>query len=587
MKSRKTLPKILVVVVCLVSSTAIAQNGKLPGGAPNPQTTPIGSTVRGRATFEDTNEPATRERIQLIPGEAVGQSAGRVAIPTAFTDDSGQFELKVVAAGEYYILARPIDEHATSNKLYPFLHPTGDVAADAIRVEEFKKKSTKIIVDGQNSLTLDLHVWNPHYGRISGHVFDADGKPATHSSVHLTCRDKQSAACLGSSTASNEAGEYTFRGLAAGDYIIGASPPLKVTSPPRIDGERPRVDLQGLSEATTYYPSTLQIQQSAPVSVLADRETSDIDIKLVARALYSISGLVRRRNGDPVTAARLHLVKKDLPMLSGNGFPEVSFTSSDARGDWSFSNVPDGTYQVVVQPSNARDDASAPFVASEQAVVIAGADVSGITLEVSSGMRISGTIVIEGESVPASIAVMAHRLRSQAQSSANVEPVSRTNKFQIVGAPDGPIELTPIFRPTERFYVKSIEAGGRDLLSEQLEGGEGDEIKDVHVVISAEVGTLSGRVVSVSGSAVNDVLVALIPRLPKQRRAIGAQPSGRTDKSGNFSLSAAPGEYEIRVFRVPQNLQPGVPQPSPVLTHDTGPVTLRPGERKTLTITVH
>ena len=123
--------------------------------------------------------------------------------------------------------------------------------------------------------------------------------------------------------------------------------------------------------------------------------------------------------------------------------------------------------------------------------------------------------------------------------------------------------------------------------SEQLEGVEGDEIKDVHVVISSEVSTLTGRVVSVSGSAVNDVLVTLIPRLPKQRRAIGARPSGRTDTSGNFSLSAAPGEYEIRMFRVPQNLQPGVPQASAVLTHDTGPLTLRSGERKTLTITVH
>jgi hypothetical protein len=569
-------------LTCLaLSSYATAQSNQPPETNSRTQLRP-GSVVSGRAVFEDTREPATRERVQLIASEYLTHPVQRLLIPTAVTDERGDFEVKGVAAGEYYVVPTPVDEHQRTVDSFPFLHPTGDAANDAAKLAQFKQTHNKLSVDGQNGLTLDLSVWNPHYGRISGHVFDSGGKAATGSSVHLIPQ-RSGPDMIGQSVATNEEGKYTFYGLAAGEYVIGASPPLQPG-----DVERSRIDFQGLSEATTYYPSALQAQQSAPVAVIADRETSNIDIRLLARSLHNISGTVRRRvNGQPITVARLHLVKKEPAWDHGNRFPDVSFASVDTKGNWSFSNVPDGTYQVVVEPPTAvPDDRTERFVGSEQTVVVAGADISDVALEVSGGVRIAGVIVIEGADRPVSVSVLASKLPGPGQASVTIRPVLKTNEFVIVGAPEGGIQLSSFTQPSRLFYVKSIEARGHDLLSEQLEALEGDEITDVHIVISSEVSTVSGRVVSASGAPVNDVLVALRPNPVAKRRALGAQPSARTDEKGDFSLTAAPGEYLLQVLRVPVNPQPGGQSQSAVITHDPDAVTLQPGERKGLDIKI-
>src|SRR6266571_1325482 len=395
----KRLIRICIFLVCFAFiSSAIAQNNQTPLNSGGSQTR-SGSIITGRAFFEDTNEPATRERVQLIVSEALNNPAGRLRIPTAITDQNGQFELKFVAAGDYYVVSRPADEHVTANELFPFLHPTGDSAADAAKLEAFKKQYVKITVDGQNSLTVDLHVWNPHYGRISGHVFDSEGKPAIRSSVHLMPGPGQGV--TGASTPTNEAGEYTFFGLAAGDYIVSANPP------PKSSDQQAPPDFQWLAGAVTYYPSVLQRQESAPVSVISDRETANIDIHLIPRKLHTIAGVVRMRgSGDPVTAGRLRLIKNQEANVTTVS-PSVSFTSSDARGNWSFSNVPDGTYQIVVEPVIPfPDDTNKEFVPSEQAVAVRGDNISDLVIEVSSGIRISGKISFEGD-LPASVSLIA------------------------------------------------------------------------------------------------------------------------------------------------------------------------------------
>jgi hypothetical protein len=562
-------------LACLaLSLNATAQTS--PSREANTRTQLSQSTVSGHAVFEDTHEAATRERITLIASEYLDRPVQRLVIPSTVTDEHGDFDLKAVATGEYFVVPIPADQHQPPADEFPFLNLLGETAADDPRLAQFKRSHIKISVDGQNSLTLNLSVWNPHYGRISGQVFDSDGKPAVHSSVHLIPQQSGSAT-LGQSMAANGEGKYTFHGLAPGDYVIGASPPL-----PLRDVDKEGADFQGLSEATTYYPSTLQAEQAVAVTVLADRENANIDIRLAARPLHNISGMVRwRDNGDPITAARVQAVKKGPSTDRGNGLPGSNLTSVDAKGNWSFSNLPDGAYQVVVEAASKDQQ----FVAAEQTVEVAGRDVSDIAIEVSRGIRIAGTIVIEGADHPVSLSVMAVRPGSPAQTFVNVNPVASTNEFVIVGAPDGRIMLTLSTRPSRPFYVKSIEARGKDLLSEQLEASEGDEITGVHIVISPEVVTLNGRIVSSSGAPVTDGLVTISPT--GKRCVLGGQPSGRTDDKGNFSLTAPPGEYQLQVLRTPVNSQFGQRQSAAVLVYGPAVVTLQPGDNKTLSITIH
>ena len=49
------------------------------------------SMVRGRARYEDTGKPAPRERVELVAGELIANHPSRYRIPTALTDEDGEF----------------------------------------------------------------------------------------------------------------------------------------------------------------------------------------------------------------------------------------------------------------------------------------------------------------------------------------------------------------------------------------------------------------------------------------------------------------------------------------------------------------
>src|SRR5688500_9112815 len=62
--------------------------------------------VTGRVVYEDTGQPATRHRVQLILATAL-LNARRLRIPTAMTDERGEFTLRAVNAGDYYVFSEP------------------------------------------------------------------------------------------------------------------------------------------------------------------------------------------------------------------------------------------------------------------------------------------------------------------------------------------------------------------------------------------------------------------------------------------------------------------------------------------------
>ena len=56
--------------------------------------------------------------------------------------------------------------------------------------------------------------------------------------------------------------------------------------------------------------------------------------------------------------------------------------------------------------------------------------------------------------------------------------------FTIAGVGEGEVSLSVMLQPPNRFYVKSIQWNGLDLLHDKLMVQDGTEIKDVRIVIS-------------------------------------------------------------------------------------------------------
>ena len=530
------------------------------------------SIVKGRALYEDTGQPAPRERVQLVAIELLANHRGTSRIPGTMTDANGDFVLTHLGAGEYYVVAHPADAHVPSAESSPFPLQTGDPVADAARLEQYKKDFPRITVNGETPVEINLRVKNPHFGSISGRIVNANGGSVAGANVHAI---KTGGGGLGGSMIADENGAYLFRGLSAGEYLVSAAPPSKKPGP-----EGPP-SVQGVL-GSTYFPSTVDSRTSPPVVVSADREVVDINITLAARSLHSVAGTVRAEgDGHPIAGATVHLDKKDANQAYRDG-PAAGieaamssyFSMTDTQGRWLLSNLPDGTYTLDVRPTGILGAKPERFVDKRQDLTIVGADLENLTIEVSLGGRVSGHVTVEQGNAPApdiSIGVGPAFAR-----------VERNGAFTVTGVPEGEFPFSVMVRPQNVFYAKSIEVNGVDLLREELKTTVGTEIKDVSVVI-APASILTGRVLSASGGTpLSRVMVMLIPVDPSTGPAF-QRPNGGTNEQGAFIVSGAPGEYFLVLWRFGEKpLPPNDAESIKKLSPNAMRVTLGPGERKSM-----
>lgn len=573
----------LVLIVLALFSCTLAQTRQAANKTEASQTPMRNSLVTGRTVYEDTGLPATRHRVQLVASEFLSRPHARFRIPTAITNENGVFSLRRIAAGEYYVVALPVDERTSGRQIFPFLGQTGDAATDARKVDTFKKDYIRITVDGQHNLEVNLRVPNPHFGTISGRILDSSGKPAIRSSVHLMSTDEKS---FGATVFTDEQGEYRFGGLPEGKYIISANPPAQGGD------EEPRKGRYEGVLGATYYPSTLDSRNSPPVSVFADRDTSNIDVTLVVRSLHSLAGTVRMRaDNRPVSGATVHLTKNSSPQESASSTsPSIEgamsiYTSATATdGHWQIANVPDGSYRLRVQPMANREREQL-FVQEELDLMVQGADVENLLVEVSGGGQISGVVSIEGDGPsPPLVRVIASRSRANASSHISLESGGR---FALTAVPAGEVTLSAFPSPQDKFYVKLIEANGLDLLRTNLTITEGEEIKDVRIVISPNVGVVAGRVLSLKGDEPIAGINVLLRRVSDDRlRLFGGKLMTNTDDRGNFILSAAPGVYLVVAWRAADGPSAFAAAMDRASREQASGFTLLPSERKQLDLRV-
>ena len=558
---------VAVVALMLVGANANAQSEtSVPPRAADKsgQNSSRGAIVKGRAVYEDTGQPAPRQRVQLVAIEMLANRRGPKRIPTTMTDANGEFIFRHAGAGEYYVVTHPVDEHVPSAESAPFPLQSGDPVADAARIKQYKKDFPRITVNAESPVEINLRVKNPHFGSISGRIASANGGAVAGAMVHAMKTGERG---FGASTITDENGVYRFRGLPAGEYKVSADPPRKRSG---ADGPESFSGVLG----STYFPSTIDSRTSPPVVVSPDREVSDINITLAERSLHSVAGTVRDEgDGHPLAGARVRLNKKDGDQPGIEAAMSSYFSKTDAQGRWFLNNLPDGVYTIDVRPTEILGEKLERFVGKRQDLTVAGADVENLAIEVSLGGRVSGHVTVEqgNEPVPdISIAI-----------GSAITQVEANGEFTVTGVPEGEFPLSVMPRPQNVFYAKSIQVNGTDLLREKLKSGAGAEIKDVRVVI-APASILTGRVLSASGKTpLKNVTVYLIPADPSTGPAF-SRPNGATNEQGVFLVSGAPGEYYLVMWGRGETLPPNDVDSIKKLAPNTTRVTLGPGERKSM-----
>jgi Carboxypeptidase regulatory-like domain len=612
-----------VFITALLACVAVAQSGRaqrdrVAGGSSSSgsqDTTqrfpPRGnSTVTGRVLYEETGEPVKGARVRISSRRGTGPAGATL------TNERGEFRFDNLAAGEYYVIATPADAPMVGAATFALPLPTGDPQADDAAFEAARMRNetggggsaAEVSVADAQAAQVEIRVARRQKGgQISGRVTYEDGKPAANAQLTFLNRNELRGRMVGPTkltVLTDERGGYRIGGLPPGDYIVSA----------RLQETR-YVDKQGRTYGglviLTYYPSAVSRHSAVPVHVAAEEELSDINITLVKRSTHTVGGTVVSRRSERRLAGLLVRLRNredlDLPFSVG---ADDRFTQTDAEGRFSFEQVMDGDYVISVGGGNSpqmpgraavlgpdgpraalpprmRDTAQWPeplsrsasqsLIEKRQELTVAGADVNDLSIELSEGGRVSGMITIEGEGrIPPRLLITSEMRPGERRPSAFIRPAP-DGTFTITGLPEGPLSLDVIISPPQRLFVKSITANGVDIRREPLQIVDGTDIRDVQIVLSSDVATLTGRVLSPDGTPLQGATVLLAPA----DAGVGPMSRGRlvavTGSGGRFIIEAGPGEYRAVVW---SGLPPSDAEALKALAERAPRLSLQAGERK-------
>ncbi|HEY0101576.1 MAG TPA: carboxypeptidase regulatory-like domain-containing protein [Pyrinomonadaceae bacterium] len=485
------------------------------------------SVVRGRIVYEDTGKPMRYARVFL----STEKSRQRERLTS--TDARGEFIFRNVAAGNYLASVLPPDVFGSNS--YPSAPEGGETVS----------------VDGTSAVELKLR--GARGGSISGKVTYADGEPVVSARIVLlrAVGEHWNAVgqCCTGGPVTDDRGVYRLYGLPPGEYKVGvAEEGLQVESSE--GGGISSGSNQSL--LTFFYPSVVGQEMATLIKVSPGRAVEGIDVALPEVRTFNVSGTVS------LGGQLMRGVTLTLQMKNSQGH---KIATTDADGKWVFKSVPDGTYSISTQPGsvswNSDPEITAKLmkaVQTSRSVTVSGADVEGVTIALSEGAAIMGTVVVEGGvALPQHMELMttrtddALRPSGEGMGRGKVEP---GGSFRIEGVKPGEVFIDLGIYPSGYHYVKSIMWNGQDLLREPLAVTGGGEIKRVRVTLATGLATLKGSVtatVAAAGQqlqqAAEPCVVVLVPADPALLRRRSFYLWAELSPENKFSMKGAPGEY--------------------------------------------
>jgi hypothetical protein len=334
------------------------------------------------------------------------------------TDDRGRFVFTGLRSGSYYLT---VTKAGFADAQFG-AGPMATVGADIV------------LSDGQWFKNADVEM--PELGVVAGTVTDDRGEPVAGTYVRLFARITlagESHLAAGPVARTNDRGEYRLEDVVPGRYYVTVplpqhSVPYNAT-PYEIEG-RTRDELSRLDKVaagrgaapqrlnqgligdgtaalvlgnyaappgrvrgqafvypTVFYPGSLDIAGAASVEIEHGSEVLGVDLSLQAMPAHRVSGKLVGCAGA-CAGYPLRLLRQGLEEL-GNG-SEAATTVADASGNFTFLNVPAGSYTLLA-PGALFEYSVHSFSASERLPATPGVGVVGMG---ASGGRVSGALGI-------------------------------------------------------------------------------------------------------------------------------------------------------------------------------------------------
>jgi hypothetical protein len=535
-----------------------------------PPATP--AAVEGVVVKTGTGEPLSGARVRLDLQETrfpSGTQDPPLRPPESFhlgatTGPDGKFVFANVVPGEYRVVASHSGGYVPGE--YGQRTPTG-------RGMNFVLAAGEKLTDVQLRLTPT--------GSISGRIYERDGEPAGRAIVQALrpiYRDGKRILTIVESVLTNDRGEYRLFWLPPGQYYVTARSArgqdvehnvpgipfaqrpsaVRITEPARAvtfeQASGPIVSTRTLptgevvdeTEVTVYYPGATEAERAARIDLRPGASADGVDIPTAGPVRSRrIRGIVVMTNGQPVADAGVLAVPR-------SSDPNLVVPADRSRADGSFdiAGVVPGSYSLFA------DDHSMTGVVSLQ---VGDANVDNVVIAVTPGFRMSGRIVVAGQSRNGSDPNVASQrvtlrrnpdiLGMPSAGPSFSPPPSADGSFVLEGVPPGDFRVTLGF-PGPRSslppdaYVESMRLGTADV----LEGGlhlSGQPRDGLEIVIGANGGGVSGAVVNGGRDPVSNATVVAVPDASDRHRA-DRYKSVSSDASGRFHIQGlAPGSYSL------------------------------------------
>ena len=507
-----------------------------PTDAPPP---PAGR-IAGRVLAADNGRPVKRARVFAAAAELPG---GRGML----TDDAGTFDLTELPAGRYTL---------TVSK-------SGFVALSYGQRRPLQAGTPLQLADGQQLKGIQFQL--PRGSVVSGHVLDEDGDAMPGVMVRVMryqyLQGERRLTPAGTAQ-TDDKGQYRVWGLMPGDYYINAvaraGGPGGPGGPGGFGGPGGRgggrfgggggaggaPDQEQVNYAPTYYPGVPSVNEAKPVSVGLSQEMLDISFSMQLVRVSRISGIVSNPDGTPVTSGNINLIA-DAGGARANQIGMNLGGRIQWDGAFTINNVAPGRYILRAR----GDDSETPQFAA-QPVSVNGDDLPNLTVVLSAGATISGTIsFLPGSSPVPDITQFRITAPSTDQSDFGPQPSARADKdgnFTLSGVSAGAHLIRPS-NGSRTWILKSVTAGDRDVTDTPFQVRSGENLANVTVVFTDKQSEINGTLTTENGTPVPEFTVLAFPADATLWRAQSRQiMTARPDQTGKYRIRGLPpGDYYL------------------------------------------
>jgi hypothetical protein len=549
--ARRLQPSVVFLAILLTALLRAAPqqpprdtSARTTDGAPAPT-----GRISGRVVASDSGRALKRARVFINAAELPG---GRGVL----TDDAGAFDFTELPSGRYTVA----------------VSKSGFVSLSYGQRRPLQAGTPLQLTDGQQLRNVDFQL--PRGSVIGGHVLDEDGEPMPSVSVRAMryqyLQGERRLAAAGSGQ-TDDKGQFRIWGLMPGDYYVNAT--ARSAEPGGFGGGRaavfgaggrggggrgvagaasaavlaaggPDPDAEHVNYAPTYYPGVPSVNDARAVTLGLSQELLDVNFGMQLVRMSRVAGRMTTSDGSPAARGQVNLAMDTDPRANQIGGTLGGRVLAD--GSFAINNVPPGRYLLRA----FGGDQSAPQFTTLP-VTVSGADVTDMSVVLSPGATISGTVTFPSAATAAPDVTQFRIIAPAVDPSAAVGPqanarLDKDGRFVLTGVPAG-LHVLRAGGNARGWTLKSVTVGGRDVTDSPVEVRSGELVANVTMVFTDKVSEINGQVTGDQGTPASEYTVLAFSTdasfwRPQSRQIATTRP----DQTGHYRIRALPpGEYYV------------------------------------------